>query len=205
MSELRIRERFTLRAPPERVWTALLSPERVAACLSGATLEGADDERTFRGSLLIAVGPVTLSYRGTLRFEEIDHGARRVRMSARAREATGSGSATLDMASRVSPDGEGAQVEVEGSVQVTGRIVSFGRGMMERVNQELFRDFTACFAAQLERPPEATAGQSTLGGGTVGATSVTDQARPLDAPRLLWRAVLRWLRELLGRGDRGQP
>ena len=215
MSRVSIHETLDLAVPPERVWQTLLDPEQIARCLPGASLEGAQDERTYKGSLRVSLGPVTVAYRGTIVFEDVDHAERRVRVSGRGREATGSGTATLTMESQVTPGGAGSLVTVESDVHVTGKLVTYGRGMIERISQELFHDFalrlnellageqapakgsepsTAAVPGVVDRPPSAPP----------GGPSVTPPSAPLSAPRLLWRVLVRFLADLFGRSS-GRP
>lgn len=198
MSSLKITETFRLDAPPERVWRYLLDPERVAECLPGASLDEVVDERTCEGSVRVAVGPVTVTYRGRMVFEEVDEKARRVRLEGKGREETGSGSASMSMVGTVSAAGDGgSEVTVESDVRVSGKIVRFGRGMIERVSQEIFRDFTACMAETLEGG-DGDGGPERAGGGR----AQPEAARGLS---LLGRALRSWLRDVLGGGPGGGP
>lgn len=206
MSSLKITETFHLDAPPERVWRYLLDPERVASCLPGASLDEVVDERTFDGSVRVSVGPVTVTYRGRMVFQEVDDGARRVRMEGKGREETGSGSATMSMVGTVgAAAGGGSKVTMESDVKVSGKIVRFGRGMIERVSQEIFKDFTACMAETLGGEGGDAAHDAAGGvpaGSEPGAEKKTGRPEP-EAARglsLLWRAFRSWLRDLFGRG-----
>lgn len=165
MSRLTIQERFELPAPPDRVFQTLVDPERVVTCLPGASLEGRDEEaegRVYRGRITVKVGAVSIGYRGTAEFEEVDEAQRRVRVRATGREKSGSGSARMTMESRVE-EGEdgGSVVTVDAEVEVAGKIVRFGRGMIERISAEIFKDFTACLEGRV------------TGGGPGGVTGET--------------------------------
>ena len=186
MARLTLNERFTLDAPPARTWEFLRDPERTVVCLPGATLTETVDERTYRGNVTVQVGPVTVRYSGEAVFEERDDAARRMVMRAEGREAKGSGTATMTMTGLVEEaEGGGSAVSVNAEVEVAGKIVRFGRGMIERVNQEVFREFTACLGEQLE-----------------GAAAEREEAEaaPPNALVFVWRALVRWLKELAGRG-----
>jgi len=172
MSQLSIRQQFTVGVPPERVWPTLLDPAKVVLCLPGASLDGAQDERTFKGSLRVSMGPVTVGYRGTIVFEEVDHGERRVRVSGRGREATGSGSASLTMESRVTESERGSLVTVQSEVQVTGKLVTFGRGMIERVSREMLDDF-ARRLDELLAGPGSEEGEAAVAGAPFPGSGVT--------------------------------
>ena len=125
-------------------------PARVVACLPGAELVETVDERTFVGRVKIKVGPVTASFKGRAQFDELDAAARRVRMSGRGQDTAGAGSATMKMTSEITPlDGGGSRVRVHAEVDVVGKLMQFGRGMMEEVSKQIFGQFAACVAATL--------------------------------------------------------
>lgn len=204
MSTLKLRERFTLDSPPELVWAILVDPPRTVSCLPGAEITGKDDERTYSGVVKIKVGAVQLAYRGSVVFEELDEPRRYVRLVGKGRESTGSGSAEMMMEGRViALDGGGAEVTVDAEVRVTGKIVRFGRGMIERVSAELFEEFRGRLAASLSRngaaPPDGVA----TAAGAQELESPSLESSPDDALHvlpLLIRALRSWLRRLFGGG-----
>ena len=66
---MKITKTFVVQASPDATWRFLTDPARVAQCLPGAAITGQIDERTHAGTVTMKVGPVTASFKGTLRFE----------------------------------------------------------------------------------------------------------------------------------------
>jgi len=193
----RIEERFTVRAPVEEVWAYLVDPRRVVTCLPGAELTEVVDERTFHGAVKVKVGPVTVAYKGKVILEEVDAAARRVRMSGEGRESTGTGSARMSMESRLTqtPSGE-VEVLVISDVDVVGRLVQLGRGMIEQVSHQLFAQFAACVKATLEAEAAGT-------GAAFGPAGELPVAQPVKIVPLVlgafWAVLSALFRRLLGR------
>lgn len=161
MSNLTINERFTIDADPEIVWGYLIDPERIVRCLPGAEFLGQEGENTYAGAVKVKVGAVSMSYKGKAVFEKVDHEARVVRIVGRGREKSGSGTATMTMESRVvATDSGGAEVTVEAQVKLAGKIVRFGRGMIETISAEIFREFTVHLADVIAQDLAKSAGQS---------------------------------------------
>ena len=159
----KIAEEFEVQAPVQRVWEYLIDPAKVAVCIPGAELLESKDDGTFTGAVKVKVGPMTMSYKGTVKFTELDEQAHQVRLVGEGREAGGAGSAKMTMLSRVTPLASGAsQVTVNAEVDLVGKIVQFGRGMIEEVSKQLFRQFSACVKQYLEvtNEPEVTPAQS---------------------------------------------
>jgi carbon monoxide dehydrogenase subunit G len=150
----KIEERFEVNAPVERVWRYLVDPRQVVECLPGAELTGQEDDHTFLGRVTVKVGPVTASYNGRAQLGAVDDATRTVQLTAEGKEKGGAGSAKLRMSSRVSALPNGAsEVTVDAEVDVAGKIVQFGRGMIESVSKQLFRQFADCVRSTLAHPP----------------------------------------------------
>src|SRR5678816_619479 len=147
----KIEERFEVQAPVERVWKYLIDPQRVVECLPGAELLEQQDERTFLGAIKVKVGPLAMSYKGQAKFTEINEETHQVRMVGDAREVGGSGSTKVSMLSTVAPlAAGGSEVLVSADIDLVGKIVQFGRGMIEEVSRQMFRQFSSCVRQQLE-------------------------------------------------------
>jgi carbon monoxide dehydrogenase subunit G len=222
----RIEETFVVKAPVDRVWQYVIDPHQVVTCLPGAELTGDEGERVYTGKVKVKVGPVTASYAGRARLTEVDDGQRVVRMDAEGRESGGGGSAKLRMVSRVSahPEG-GAEVRVEAEVDVAGKIVQFGRGMIEAVSKQLFKEFAGCVRATLEAPAAGAAATPLARAAGARSSAAPGQAQAPSAPadrasapaqpgaagtakpvavvplvlRALWATLSGWVARLLGR------
>jgi carbon monoxide dehydrogenase subunit G len=147
----KIEEQFEVQAPVQSVWEYLIDPAKVVVCIPGAELLESQDERTFVGAVKVKLGPMAMSFKGLMKFIEVDEQGRQVRMVGEGREAGGAGSARVTMLSKVAPlDGGGALVVVSADVDLVGKVVQFGRGMIEEVSRQLFRQFSACVKHRLE-------------------------------------------------------
>ena len=194
MSNIELRERLTLDAPPDRVWAFLIDPYKTVSCLPGSELTGQEDERTYTGAVTVAVGAVRVAYGGTVVFEDIDVERRYVRIVGRGREKTGSGSAQMTMESTVLAVEGGSEVTIDAEIRVTGKLVRFGRGMIETVSAELLEDFRTRLAARLaaeETDPDVPARED--------AEGAAGRPEAISLVGLLWRAFRSWLRRALGR------
>ena len=168
-------ETFQIGAAPDRVWEYLSDPRQVVSCLPGAELTSVQDESTFLGKVKVKVGPVVAAYSGKVVIVERDDGARVLKMMGEGRESSGAGSAKMVITSAVTAltDG-GSEVRVSAELDVVGRIAQFGRGMIESVNRQMFRQFTDCVRATLEAPPSA--------GGAPAMNDAPPSARESDTP-----------------------
>ena len=187
----KIEESFHIDAPVDRVWHYLIDPRQVVECLPGAELTEAQDDQTFLGKVKVKVGPVVAGYNGKAQLTEVNEREHRVQIVAEGRESAGAGSAKMTMTSLVaaSPAG-GCDVKVEAELDVAGKIVQFGRGMIETVNKQLFRQFTDCAKARLEVaeqpaatvvPPAAPADATRVAGASSASAGFAPSSRPTAA------------------------
>lgn len=172
MASLKISESFNLPAPPERVWPLLTDPAGIADCLPGAELESVDGD-DYLGAVRVKVGPVTVNYKGRIRFTEVDEDNWRLRMVGNGTDRRGGGSASLTMLSAVTEDEGGSRVSIDADVQIAGKLVRFGRGMFQAVSKQLLGEFA-------ERLSRKLLGEAVAPGGE-------DQA--LDGGKLLLRTI----------------
>lgn len=208
----KIEERFEVQAPVERVWQYLIDPKRVVHCLPGAELLEQKDDQTFLGAIKVKVGPLSMSYKGQAKFTEINEETHQVRMVGDAREVGGSGSTKVSMLSTVTASANGgSEVTVSADIDLVGRIVQFGRGMIEEVSRQMFRQFSTCVKSQLEVVDEPPAGdQESAGAPDAPQAAAAPSAIPppetkavAAAPlafRALWAIIARFFRGLFG-GD----
>jgi len=208
----RIDETFALQAPIDRVFRFLTDPHDVAQCLPGAELTGQTDQTTYTGRIRVKVGPITASYDGQVRMLVVDAAQHRVQLAGEGKESTGAGSARITMTATMRPLGPGAtDVQVEAVLDVAGKVVTFGRGMVDNVNKQLFRQFVERVRAHVESPPadaDATAGTAAAPASDVAGAAETGRvtAVPVPSPSPLrivpiaLRAIWQSIAEVVRRG-----
>jgi carbon monoxide dehydrogenase subunit G len=155
---MKLEQSFTVTAPIEQVWSALVDVERVAPCLPGAEITGQAPDGGYEGTFTVKMGPATASYRGSLKMESLDEEARVATMSAKGTDKRGQGGATASIVSTMREEGEDTRVEVVTDFTITGRLARFGRGgMIEDISKRLMREFANCLEATLGTEPAPAA------------------------------------------------
>lgn len=188
-----IEERFQVRAPIDRVWQYIANPHDVVRCLPGAELTGEEGDRTYLGRVRVRVGPIVATYAGKATIAERSDADHLMRIVAEGLEVAGTGCATMTLTSRLSAAPDGAtEVHVSAVVDVVGKAVQFGRGMIENVSRQLFKQFVECARSRLETAEaEMTAEPASVGENTGKPV----HALPLFL-RALWAMISRlWRRE----------
>jgi carbon monoxide dehydrogenase subunit G len=209
---MKLEQTFTVVAPVEQVWSALIDVQRVAPCLPGAEVTDASDDGTYHGTFSVKIGPTTAAYHGTLKLEDVDEPSRRVAMSARGTDKRGQGGASAAIVSSLVPEGEATRVDVVTDLTITGRLARFGRGgMIEDVSRRLMGEFASCLQATLAAepataPPAAASTEPAAAGAATAATEPlaappprAQPAKPVNGLRLLVAILRDRLRRLFGR------
>jgi uncharacterized protein len=145
---MKLEHEFTVAAPIDTVWQALLDPERVAPCFPGATITSASGEE-FAGIVKVRLGPISLQYRGKGRFTGTDEAAHRTMIEASATASGGQGTAAAKVHASLTENGEGTTVSVITDLTITGKPAQFGRGLIEDVGKKIIGQFADCLSKNL--------------------------------------------------------
>ncbi len=204
---IELRQTFQVRAPVDTVWAFMLNPENVVACMPGASLTQVVDEKSFVGAVKIKVGAVTAQYQGTITYVETDRAAGIVKMLAEGKER-GGGTVRGTIVSQLSAidGGSATSVETRSSIDLTGKIVQVGRGMIEGVSGQIIKMYVANVRAMLE-PAAATAQSGAAADGAPPAAPPTTPPVRQESInivavilRTLWERLTGFFKRLFGRG-----
>ncbi|MEY7973890.1 SRPBCC family protein [Saccharomonospora xinjiangensis] len=181
---MRLDHEFTVPAPIDEVWKAVLDPERVAPCMPGATLTSVEGDK-FKGTVKVKLGPVSLLYKGSGEFLEKNADERKIVIKASGKDARGAGTAAATVTVTLTAEGGSTKGGVATDLNVTGKPAQFGRGMISEVGGKILDDFaanladmlTGAGAAKAVHGEETTPGApKTSEGATAGATTGTAAA-----------------------------
>src|SRR5215475_4766240 len=175
--------------------------KRIAPCMPGAELTEVVDDRTYKGRIGVRLGPVALTFAGTVTFEEIDNAGHSARVKAQGTDAKGRGGANATASFRVEPAAGGSKVLVHTDLALSGAVAQYGRGvgMIQATAAQIINQFAGNLKAQLAAAPQAASSDPSA------ATSAepAPAARPISGfalmAKVLWDAIMR-----LFRGGRAQ-
>jgi carbon monoxide dehydrogenase subunit G len=203
---IELEEVFQVAAPIDEVWKFLMDPERMIVCLPGASVSEIIDESQFVGTVKLKIGAITAKYDGTITYTTADQSQYLCVMLAEAKEK-GGGTVSGTITSRlVQLDGGVVEATVESCVDMTGRVVQVGRGMIEGVAAQIIGKFVKNIKKSLE-VPEIQGGATA----TDGATPVTPPPVERDAEddsinvlavvfKVMWDGIVNFFKRLFGKG-----
>ena len=167
-----IQSAFTVAAPPDDVYQLMLDVEQVAPCIPGARVTGRRDDGAYDAEVKVKLGPVSMTYRGTVAVEEHDDAERTARLRAKANEARGQGTAQATMQMGVVPADDGtSNVSVSTDLLVSGRVAQMGQGIMQDVATRMIGEMAKNMEAMLTTGTAPEAADSVKAGSVVGAVA----------------------------------
>jgi uncharacterized protein len=189
---------FEVPLPPAQAWPVLMDIRRIAPCMPGAELtEVVDDKtyKTYKGKIGVRLGPVALTFAGTVTFEEIDNVNYRARVKAQGTDAKGRGGANARASFRLEPSAQGSKVLVHTDLSLSGSIAQYGRGvgMIQATAAQIINQFAGNLKAELATAPAAAASVDASASAPPPAA-----ARPISGfalmAKVLWDAIVRLFR-----------
>lgn len=160
---------FTVDAPIDEVWATVMDVERIATAVPGAELTAKLSDTSYQGVVKVKVGPLTMQYRGQIDLVERDDEARTATFRGKAQEKAGQGTAEGTATLTLTQDGDATTGVVRGSVALSGKAAAMGRGIVDRVAQQIMGIFAGNLQSMLAGG-EAAGGES--GDGAVNGLSV---------------------------------
>ena len=200
-----IENEFEVAAPEDDLWRHLLDVERIAPCLPGAELSETIDDTSWKGKVNVKVGPVAMSFAGTVRMEERDDAAHRVKLVAKGTEQKGKGAATASVTSWLEPGADGTLVKMQADITLTGAAAQLSRGLLPEISKRLTQQFADCLQADMASPAP-TNGATPAGAPAPPVARVAPvAATPVGGIRLglraLWAAIAGFFRGFFGGGS----
>lgn len=195
---MQINNSFEVPLPPDQAWKVLMDIPRIAPCMPGAELTDVIDPNTYNGKVAVRLGPVALTFAGTVKFAEKDDVARKARVNAQGKDAKGRGGAHANVDFQIEPAASGSRVVVKTDLTLSGAVAQYGRasGMIQDVAQQLIGQFANALKAQLaaSRPKEVSPAQPAA----VTNSSAQPKARAISGFSLLAMLVGAFFRRLTG-------
>ena len=168
---------FEVPLPPDQAWPVLMNVRGIAPCMPGAQLTDVVDDKTYKGNIGVRLGPVALTFAGTIIFEEIDDTNYAARVRAQGNDAKGRGAAQALSTFRLEPVGTGSKVLVHTDLTLSGAVAQYGRGvgMIQATATALMNQFANNLKKQLASPPAESGADAAAGAKPISATSLAGQ------------------------------
>jgi uncharacterized protein len=197
---VKIDKTYPMPCSAEVAWEFLQNLEAVAGCMPGAKITEGLDAGRYKGTVMVKVGPATMSFRGEVEMKDVDPAARTLRLLGKGTDSTGSSGASMNLTARIEA-AEGGLCALVGAAEVStsGKAAAFGGRMMNTVADQILKQFADNFAGQVSAL-QAQRAAAVGGGAPAAAVSMPPPvAGELNGLALVWTIFKDWLRRLFSR------
>src|SRR5271155_1213330 len=175
---LKIEKTFEVHEPVEKVWAFLSDPRKVATCVPGAQITEQVDEKTYKGTIKVKVGPSVTDYKGEVQIVRLDAQNHEIEILGKGQDVRGRGSASMKMTGKLRAlDSGGTEITSTSELNVVGILAQMGSRVITEVSNIMFGEFTKNFQARREQPADAP------------DTGAAAAAKPISGASLAWQAA----------------
>jgi len=192
---------YPIKAPLQACWGVLSDIAELSTCMPGAAITEKIDEKNYKGSVKVKVGPATAAFAGDIEVISVDEINRTLVMMGKGADKGGSSASMHLTATLVSnPDGS-TNLLGKADVIVNGKFAQFGGRMMTSVSDMILGQFAGNFEIKAMASSPADAGSPATGTATTSpevapaAQAVTE----LNGLAIVWMLIKDFFGRLFGR------
>lgn len=150
---MKLRGAIDIAAPIGAVWATVTDPVPLATCVPGVTKMEQLDATTFRGTVVVSLGPVEGSFEFTSRIGELRPPEAFVATVQGTDSVTRSPVEIVVRARLEERAAGGTRLEYDAAVTMGGRIAILGEMVLRAAAGALITEVTRCLRARLEPTP----------------------------------------------------
>lgn len=175
---IRIEKTFQVQQPAGRVWNLLSDPREVATCVPGARITEQVDEKNYKGSISVRVGPTVTDYNGKVQIVRLDAQNYEIEILGKGQDVRGRGSASMRMTGKLKAVDEGrTEVTSLSELNVVGILAQMGSRVISEVSNIMFGQFTKNLEARLAQPADSP------------EVAADPASKPINATSLAWQTA----------------
>ncbi|MFM9886931.1 MAG: SRPBCC family protein [Burkholderiales bacterium] len=174
---IKVENDFIIPAPIEDAWKVLIDIPRVVPCMPGSDVTEIIDDRRFRATARIKVGPVELQFRGEGELFDIMPATHSSKLRAKGSDAKGRGAFQTEMAFVLTAQSDETRAQVSTDIALSGSVAQYGRGagLIKEITNQLTSQFAANLSALIAA--DRVVQQAALHAGNPGVRAVPSADR----------------------------
>jgi uncharacterized protein len=138
----------------DRAWNFLEHIDKVASCLPGAAITDEIDPTHYRGAVSVRLGPVNMSFQGTIEILNSDPAKRTISLAGKGTDKGGSSVAEMELTATVTETGpQSSNVAGKASVGVNGKAAALGARLMNSAADQIIKEFYANLLKNVQAEP----------------------------------------------------
>jgi len=146
---MQIKDSFVIKAPQAKVWDFLFDIPRLSECLPGIESVEVVDDKTYRGKLVVKVGPIRSSFTGTVILTEVE-APNRIAGTLEGDDKSSASSVKASFTGTLKPLDGGTEAAFEVEANLRGRLAQFGGPVIHATAKKLTAEFARSLREKLE-------------------------------------------------------
>ena len=146
---MQIKDSFVIKAPQDKVWEFLFDIPKLSECVPGIESVEVVDDKTYRGKLVIKVGPIKSSFSGTVLLTEVDS-PNRIMGTVEGDDKSSASSVKASFTGTLKTVEGGTEASFEVEANLRGRLAQFGGPVINATAKKLTAEFAKNLRTQLE-------------------------------------------------------
>ena len=144
-----ITDSFVIYAPQEKVWDFLFDIPKLSQCIPGIESVEVMDDKTYRGKLVVRVGPIKSEFSGKVILTEVDE-PNRIAGTVEGDDKSSASSVRATFTGTLTPVDGGTEAAFQVEANLRGRLAQFGGPVITATAKKLTAEFAKNLRAQLE-------------------------------------------------------
>ena len=146
---MHIKDSFIIKAPQDKVWEFLFDIPKLSECVPGIESVEAVNDKTYKGKLVVKVGPIKSTFSGTVNLTDVEAPYRIAGSVEGDDRASASSVKALFIGTLKSVDG-GTEAAFEVEANLRGRLAQFGGPIITATAKKLTAEFANNLRERLE-------------------------------------------------------
>lgn len=147
---MQIKDSFVINAPQDKVWEFLFDIPKLSKCVPGIESVEVVDDKTYRGKLVVKVGPIRSEFGGTVTLTEVE-APDRIAGSVEGDDKSSASSVKATFTGTLKTIEGGTEAAFQVDANLRGRLAQFGGPVITATAKKLTAEFAKNLRAQLEK------------------------------------------------------
>jgi len=146
---MQIKDSFVINASQDKVWDFLFDIPKLSECVPGIEDVEVVDDKTYRGKLVVKVGPIKSSFKGAVILKEVD-APNRIAGTVEGEDKSSASSVMASFTGTLKTVDGGTEAAFEVEANLRGRLAQFGGPVITATAKKLTAEFAKNLRERLE-------------------------------------------------------
>lgn len=146
---MQIKDSFMINASQEKVWNFLFDIPKLSQCIPGIESVEVVDDKTYRGKLVVRVGPIKSQFSGKVILTEVD-APNQIAGTVEGDDKSSASSVKATFTGTLNTVEDGTEAAFQVDANLRGRLAQFGGPIISATAKKLTAEFAKCLKERLE-------------------------------------------------------